>query len=65
MDSVFQLLLVIILVLLNGYFVASEFALVAIRKTRIDELARRGNKAARLVQSALTDLETYISATQL
>ncbi len=65
MEIIPQLLLVLFLVFLNGYFVASEFALVAVRKTRIDELVRKGNRAAKLVQSSLADLETYISATQL
>ncbi len=60
-----QFLLVISLVLLNGFFVASEFALVAIRKTRIEELVKRGNKSANLVLIAINDLESYISATQL
>ncbi|EKD86121.1 MAG: CBS protein [uncultured bacterium] len=65
MDIVPQLLLVILLVLLNGFFVASEFALVAVRKTRIDELVKQGNKSAKLVQKAVDHLDTYISATQL
>lgn len=65
MDVFFQILLVLLLVLLNGYFVASEFSLVAVRKTRIDELVKRGNPAAKLVQRALTDLDSLISATQL
>lgn len=65
MDIFFQLGLVLLLVLLNGYFVASEFALVAVRKTRISELARKGNVTAKLVQKALDDLDSYISATQL
>jgi putative hemolysin len=65
MEIIFQLLLVLLLVLLNGFFVASEFALVAVRKTRIDELAKRGNAVARLVQGSLQDLDSYISATQL
>lgn len=65
MDVFFQILLVFILVLLNGYFVASEFALVGVRKTRIEELVKKGNKAAKLVKDALGDLDSYISATQL
>lgn len=60
-----QLALIILLVLLNGFFVASEFALVGVRKTRIDELAKKDNKSAKLVQKALVHLDTYISATQL
>ncbi|MBI2029616.1 HlyC/CorC family transporter [Candidatus Gottesmanbacteria bacterium] len=62
---IFQLLLVIFLVLLNGFFVASEFALVAIRKTRIEELVKKGHTSAKLVLQAINDLESYISATQL
>lgn len=65
MDILFQLGLVLLLVLLNGYFVASEFALVAVRKTRISELAKKGNVTAKLVQKALDELDNYISATQL
>lgn len=65
MEFFFQILLVIILVLLNGYFVASEFSLVAIRKTRVDELARKGNLTAKILQKALNDLDSYISSTQL
>ncbi len=65
MEFIFQIGLVFLLVLLNGYFVASEFALVAVRKTRIEELARKGNKTAKVLKNALNELDTYISATQL
>lgn len=65
MEIIFQFGLVVFLVLLNGYFVASEFALVAVRKTRIDELVKKGNTTAKLVQKALVDLESFISVTQL
>lgn len=65
MEFIFQIILVIILVCLNGFFVASEFALVGVRKTRIDELAKKGNSAAKLVKKALENLDSYISATQL
>ena len=65
MEIIPQLLLVLGLVFLNGFFVASEFALVAVRKTRIDELVKQGNNSARIVQKAIKNLDTYISATQL
>lgn len=65
MEFVFQIGLVFFLVLLNGYFVASEFALVAVRRTRVDELARKGNVTAKVLQGALKNLDNYISATQL
>lgn len=65
MEFAFQIILVILLVFLNGFFVASEFALVGVRKTRIAELVKKGNATAKLVQKALSNLDTYISATQL
>lgn len=65
MDFLFQIGLVLILIFLNGYFVASEFSLVAVRKTRIEELARKGNATAKILHHALADLDNYISATQL
>lgn len=65
MEILPQLLLIILLIFLNGFFVASEFALVAVRKTRIEELVRKKNTAAKLVQGALANLDSYISATQL
>lgn len=65
MEFLPRILLLFILIFLNGFFVASEFALVSVRKTRIDELVKRGNKAALLVQKALNNLGSFISATQL
>jgi CBS domain containing-hemolysin-like protein len=60
-----QLAIVFALVLLNGFFVASEFALVSVRKTRIDQLAAEGSQAAKVVQHAIRDLDRYIAATQV
>ncbi|HLC82252.1 MAG TPA: hemolysin family protein [Bacteroidia bacterium] len=65
MENLVQIGLVLVLVLLNGFFVASEFALVAVRRTRIDELVKKNNKSAKFVQNALNNLDTFISATQL
>ncbi len=59
------LLLIPALVVLNGLFVAAEFALVSVRKTRIEELVERGIKSARSVESALRHLDRSIAATQL
>lgn len=65
MEIIPQIALIFILVFLNGFFVASEFAIVTVRKTRIDELVREGNKRAEFVQNAIKNLESYISAIQL
>jgi CBS domain containing-hemolysin-like protein len=53
------------LVLVNAFFVAAEFALVAVRRTRIEEMAAAGDKRARTVQGALENLDRYIAGTQL
>jgi CBS domain containing-hemolysin-like protein len=57
--------MVLFLVLLNAFFVAAEFALVAVRRSRIDQLAAEGDRGAAVVQRTLRDLERYISGTQL
>jgi CBS domain containing-hemolysin-like protein len=62
---IWQIAIVLALVLANGFFVASEFALVSIRRTRIDQLAAEGNASAVVVQRALRDLDRYIAATQV
>lgn len=64
-STVFNISLVIFLVLANGFFVAAEFALVAVRKSRIEALAREGSKAAERLLGLLNNLNAYISATQL
>jgi len=63
--SVTNLLLVAFLVFANGFFVASEFALVAVRKSRIEAQAADGNRAAVRLLDMLEHLNAYISATQL
>ncbi|ACO46104.1 hemolysin family protein [Deinococcus deserti] len=65
MNDVFGLVAMFALVLMNGFFVAAEFALVSVRRTRIDQLAEEGNATARLTQKALQNLDLYIAATQL
>jgi putative hemolysin len=64
-STVMDLVIVFILVLANAFFVASEFALVSVRKTRIDQLAAEGNRAASVVQGAVRNLDRYIAATQV
>ena len=65
LSTFLKILLVIFLVLANGFFVASEFALVAVRKSRIEAMAAEGNKAAVRLLGMLNNLNAYISATQL
>jgi CBS domain containing-hemolysin-like protein len=56
---------VLALVFANGFFVAAEFAIVTVRKTRIDQLIAEGHRGARAVRRAITDPDSYIAATQL
>jgi CBS domain containing-hemolysin-like protein len=64
-EDLLILLTVPALVLLNGLFVAAEFSLVAVRKTRIEELVKQGVKSARAVEAAITNMDRSIAATQL
>lgn len=64
MDIV-NLLLVAILIALTGFFVASEFAIIRIRSSRIDQLIAEGNKKASIVKNVIDHLDEYLSACQL
>lgn len=65
MNDILGIFALFALVLINGFFVAAEFSLVAVRRTRIDQLAEEGNTVARATQKALKSLDLYIAATQL
>ena len=60
-----ELALTLLLVLLTGFFVAAEFALVKVRSTRLSELAQAGNQNAARAVRALAHIDDYLSATQL
>jgi putative hemolysin len=60
-----QLLAVAALILLNGFFVAAEYALVTVRRTRLKELADDGNRPARAVMTITSDPPHFIAAMQL
>ncbi|MEH1917703.1 hemolysin family protein [Nostoc sp.] len=60
-----KLLSVIFLVLANGFFVAAEFALVALRRSRVEQLVIQGHPGAKALQRAVNNLDAYLAATQL
>jgi CBS domain containing-hemolysin-like protein len=62
---ILKLSLVLFLVAANGFFVAAEFALVGVRRSRIETLAAAGNAAARRLLKQLNNLNAYLSASQL
>ncbi|MFC7372002.1 hemolysin family protein [Fictibacillus iocasae] len=63
--TILYLFLIVILIVLTAFFVASEFAIVKIRKTRIDHLAAEGNKRAIAAKKVISNLDGYLSACQL
>lgn len=65
MSTGLNLLTAILLVVLNGFFVAAEFALVKVRSTRLAELANEGKPTARMALHALKRLDVYLSASQV
>ncbi|MPZ24473.1 MAG: DUF21 domain-containing protein, partial [Dehalococcoidia bacterium] len=60
-----RLLAVLLLVAANGFFVAAEFGLVTVRRTRVHQLAAEGQPTARLLRDAVNHVDTYIAACQL
>lgn len=60
-----KLIAVVVLVLANGFFVAAEFALVSMRRSRVEQLVAEGHLRAKALQRAVNNLDTYLAATQL
>jgi len=60
-----KLLAVLGLVAANGFFVAAEFSLVGVRRSRVEELAAQGNAGATVLRRAVDNLDSNLAATQL
>ncbi|MDB5313168.1 MAG: corC [Gemmataceae bacterium] len=63
--TILGLLAIPALVVLNGFFVAAEFALIAVRKTRVEELVNQGRSGAAALMAAITHLNRSVAACQL
>ncbi|QFK70456.1 HlyC/CorC family transporter [Pradoshia sp. D12] len=63
--DIWNLVFIAILIALTAFFVASEFAIVKIRSSRIDQLLEEGNKKAISTKKIITNLDEYLSACQL
>ncbi len=61
----FNLFVIALLLFSNGFFVAAEFSMVSVRKTRITQLTNEGNLSAKVALEALKDLDKFIAAVQL
>ena len=64
-NDVLMLALVVFLVLLNGFFVAAEFAIVKVRSTQLAGRVKKGDHRAKRAQHIVDHLDAYLSATQL
>lgn len=64
-SSILNIILLIVFLGLTAFFVAAEFAVVKIRKSRIDQLIVEGNKKAVIAKKVASDLDYYLSACQL
>ncbi len=64
-NLIFNLFLIAFLLFSNGFFVAAEFAMVKVRKTRIEQLVKEGNYSAQIALEAIKDLDKFIAAVQL
>jgi len=60
-----NIIIVFLLVFMNGFFVATEFAMVKVRKSRIETLALEGDRNAKNTLKVVKDLNSYLSACQL
>ncbi len=65
LSVVLRIIAVLVLVLLNGFFTAAEFALVKVRETQLIPLIQQGSRRARLAGYILHRLDSFLSATQL
>jgi CBS domain containing-hemolysin-like protein len=63
--EIINLLLIVVLIALTAFFVASEFAVIKVRSTRIDQLVLEGNKNAIAAKKVIENLDEYLSACQL
>jgi CBS domain containing-hemolysin-like protein len=63
--AILKIALALLLVVLNGIFVAAEFAFVKVRPTRLAQLAEEGNRQARLAKDCIDKLDAYLSVSQL
>src|SRR5512136_3026532 len=60
-----DLLIVFLLILINGYFAASEIALISLRKSRVRHLVKSGDRSARRVQLLQEEPERFLATVQI
>src|SRR6478752_6809727 len=65
METALQLVVIVILTVLEGVFVAAEIALVTVRRTRIEQLADEGNRSAKRVKGLIAQPGRFLAVTQI
>lgn len=65
LEILFNVFLTLLLVGLNGFFVAAEFAIVKVRSSQVELMIRNGSKIAKVTKHLIEHLDSYLSATQL
>ena len=65
MQNILFVVLALLLVALNGFFVAAEFGIVTLRKTRVRAIAKSGGLQGRILYKVHSQLDAYLSACQL
>ena len=65
LDLSYKFALIALLVFANAFFVASEFAFVNVRKTRIEQLKKEGSPTAQIISGELANIEKFIASVQL
>lgn len=65
MDNLLNIVIILLLVFMNAFFVAAEFSMVKIRKSRIETLVLDGDKNAKYALGVINNLNSYLSACQL
>ncbi len=65
METILQIVVIVLLTFFEGIFVAAEIALVTIRRTRIDQLAEEGNKSAQRVKRLVSQPGRFLAVTQI
>ncbi|HEU4520424.1 MAG TPA: CNNM domain-containing protein, partial [Thermoanaerobaculia bacterium] len=63
--TTWYVILALVFVLANGFFVAAEFAIVKVRPTQLTELSQAGSVRAKMARRLTRNLDAYLSATQL
>jgi CBS domain containing-hemolysin-like protein len=65
MEEIFQLLIILFFVFLNGFFVAAEFAIVKVRASQLEQRASEGRMAAKVAKRIHENMDAYLSACQV